>query len=90
MMNKVIIFTMKGCSACAGLKGTLNEMNISFQELPISEYRGIWEQVVKQTGLRNLPTIFIQEGDSESGPVYIPGRDFETEEEIINIIKDYV
>ena len=90
MSNNVIIFTMKGCSVCAELKNALTEINIPYKELPIHEYRYIWEQVVKQTGLRNLPTIFIQESDSEIGPVYIPGRDFETKEQIIEIIKGYI
>ena len=81
---------MKGCPACAELKGELSNMNIPYNELPIHEYKFIWEQVVKQTGLRNLPTVFIQEPDSETGPVYIPGRDFETKEQIIEIIKGFL
>jgi len=81
---------MIGCSACAELKCELSNLKIPYNELYIHEYRNIWEQVVKQTGLRNLPTIFIQEEQSEIGPVYIPGRDFETKDEIINIIKGYL
>ena len=90
MGNNIIIFTMKGCPACADLKSGLIENNIPYKELPIHENRYIWNQVVKQTGLRNLPTIFIQEPDTDMGPIYIPGRDFETKEQIIDIIKGYL
>lgn len=90
MSNAIIIFTMKGCSNCTELKNSLNELKIPFTELPIDEYRRIWEQVVKQTGFRNLPTIFIKEDYTDTGPVYIPGRDFDTKDQIIEIIKGHL
>lgn len=81
---------MKGCPNCSELKTSLSDLNISYTELPIHQYRYIWEQVVKQTGFRNLPTVFIKEGDTDTGPVYIPGRDFNTKDQIIETIKKYV
>jgi len=81
---------MTGCVYCLDLKLSLASLNIPYIELPIHKHKNIWEQVVKQTGYRNLPTIFIKEGDNEMGPVYIPGRDFETKDQIIEIIKTYI
>jgi glutaredoxin len=90
MKNSVIIFTMKGCPYCLDLKTGLTEKNITYYEYMIHDHKNIWEQVVKQTGFRNLPTVYIKEGDSDIGPVFIPGRDFDTKEQIIEIIQGYL
>jgi hypothetical protein len=44
--------------------------------------------VVEQTGHNVLPTIFIKKENSEEGPVYIPGRDYQIEDEIVEILKN--
>jgi len=90
MDNSVYIFTMNGCPYCLELKNALTESNIPYREFTIHENRHIWDQIVKQTGFRNLPTVYIKEGDSDVGPVYIPGKDFDTIQEIIDIIKGYM
>jgi len=90
MKNTIIIFTMIGCPYCVNLKNFLVESNIPYIELKIHENKRVWEQLVKQTGLRHLPTIFIKEGDTDMGPVYVSGRDFESNQEILDIIKKYI
>lgn len=81
---------MEKCPHCIELKNELQKQKIPYVEFKIHEEKAVWEQVVKQTGLRHLPTVFISEGDTEMGPVYVSGRDFQTTEKIIGIIKKYI
>ena len=90
MGNNIIIFTLDGCEYCDNLKNKLNNLNIPFQEFEITRNRTIWNQVIEQTGLDTLPTVFIREDYDDTGPVYMPGRDYESQEEILEIIKSYI
>lgn len=89
-MNNIIVFTLKGCGHCVELKKELNTLEIPYNEIEISDNEKIWNQVVKQTGHNALPTVFIGLEGKENGPVFVPGRDFENKEEIVNIIKNYL
>lgn len=90
MGNQIFIFSLRGCGHCKTLKEKLNEESILFTELEINSNREIWDQVVKQTGLNILPTVFIKKGDSDDGPVFVPTRDFSSTEEIVEKLKNYV
>lgn len=90
MGNQIFIFSLIGCGHCRTLKEKLNEMSIPFTDLEINSNREIWDQVVKQTGLNILPTVFIKKGESDDGPVFVPSRDFKSQEELIEKIKIYV
>jgi glutaredoxin len=90
MTNTIIIFTLNGCGHCKNLKNRLFDLSIPFNEIEISNNQKIWDQVVEQTGHNVLPTVFIKKEGKEDGPVYVPGRDYESEDEIVEIIKTYV
>jgi glutaredoxin len=90
MSNTIIVFTLNGCGHCKNLKKRLSDISIPFTEIEIGKNEKIWNQVVEQTGHNVLPTVFIKKEDSEDGPVYIPGRDYQNEDEIVEIIKTFV
>ena len=90
MDNQIFIFSLNGCGYCKTLKEKLNESSIPFTELEINSNREIWNQVVKQTGLNILPTIFIKKDGTDDGPVFVPTRDFNSVEEIVEKLKIYV
>ena len=90
MDNQIFIFSLLGCGHCRTLKEKLNELGIPFTDLEINSNREIWDQVVKQTGLNVLPTVFIKKGETDDGPVFVPSRDFESQEELIEKIKIYL
>ena len=46
--------------------------------------------MVEQTKLDFLPTFFIKQEGSESGPVFCPTRDFNNDKEALEIIKKYI
>jgi glutaredoxin len=87
MKNEVIVFTLNGCKHCSDLLSKLNEINIDVTEIEISQNKEIWDTVVSQTGHNILPSIFIKTNEDDTGPIYIPGRDFQNQEEIVEIIQ---
>lgn len=89
-MNNIIIFTLKGCGHCVELKKSLDEEQIKYNEIEITENETIWNQVVQQTGHNSLPTVYISIEGGEEGPVYVPGRDYNSKEECLEIIRKYI
>lgn len=89
MSDKIIVFTLNGCEHCQSLKEELNNLSIPFTEIEVNANPSIWNQVVKQTNNEYLPTVFIQKEGSNVGPVYIPEKDFETQDQIVEIIKEH-
>ncbi len=88
MSNSIVVFSLNGCSHCKNLKNRLNELNISFIDVEIGQNQKLWDQVVEQTGHNVLPTVFIKKENTDEGPVYVPGRDYQTEDEIVEILKN--
>jgi glutaredoxin len=89
-MNTIVVFTLNGCTHCSKLKKRLDDLSIKFLEIEIGQNKEIWENVVQQTGKNVLPTVFIKKENSDDGPVYVPGRDYQSEDEIVEIIKSYI
>jgi glutaredoxin len=89
-MKAIYVFTLNSCGHCQGLKKDLAKASIEFSDIEITKNKDIWEEIIRQTGLDILPTVFIQEGNGGGGTVYTPGRDFQTNEEIIKIIKNNI
>ena len=90
MSNKIVIFTMDGCGHCKSLKNRLEEISVPYIDIEINENEHIWNQVVSQTGHNLIPTVFIQNDDSDNGLVFVPGRDYDSEDDILEKIKTYV
>ena len=88
MSNKLILFTLNGCGHCKNLKGKLKELSVPFTEIDVDSNQKLWDQVVEQTGHNVLPTVFIKKENTDEGPVYVPGRDYKTEDEIVEILKN--
>ena len=70
-------------------KKELNELQISFNEIEISQNKKVWNQVVEQTKQNVIPTIYITKENTDEGLVFIPGKDFNNRDEGIEIIKKY-
>ena len=50
----------------------------------------IWDIVVKQTGHNSLPTVFVGLNGTDEGPVFVPERDYENRDDLIEKIKNYL
>lgn len=90
MAYTVNIFTLNGCSHCTTLKDELNKNNISFKEFEVNEHKELYDQVMEITKVDALPTVFLQNPETKSGPIFVAGRDFETKEEVLRKIKKYI
>ena len=87
-MKKILIFTLNSCIHCQELKEKLTELLIPFDDVEITLNRKLWDYIISQTGSDLLPTVFIKDGDDSSGFIYIPGRNFQNNDDIIEIIKN--
>lgn len=83
----VCIFTLSGCSHCNKLKKRLDSENIKFIEYDSDENESLIDQIVKQMGEINYPTIFIRRKSSSEGIILIPGVNVDDEDEMIEKIK---
>ena len=87
-MKNILVFTLNSCAHCQELKKKLTESSIPFEDVEITLNRRLWDYVISQTGYDLLPTIFIKDGDDGSGLIYTPGRDFQSNDDIIKIIRN--
>ena len=90
MAYTVNVFTLNGCSHCKILKEELNKNGIPFKEFEVREHKEIYDQIVEITKVDALPTVFLQNPETESGPIFVAGRDFETKEQAMLKIKKYL
>lgn len=89
-MNKIILFTLKGCPHCVSLKNRLIDASIPFIELDVDDNPEIWAEVVNEINEELLPTTLITNTESEDGFIYVPSIDYETEDEIFHIIQNKI
>lgn len=90
MPNNIVVFTLSGCGHCVELKKELKRQDIKFSEIQIDNNKEIWNKVVEQTGHNSLPTIFIALDGTDTGPVFVPVRDYENQDDLLEKIKTYV
>lgn len=90
MANKLLLFTLDTCGHCKMLKERLINESIPFTEIEVSSNQSLWNQVVTQSKNEYLPTFFIKKEGSDTGPIFCPERDFENDDQAIEIIKKYI
>ena len=89
-MYKIIIFTIEDCVHCLNLKNRLNQLSIPYEEIDVDLNPDIWKEVCSQTNEDSVPTIFIIKNDEDIGTLYVPGVDYDTEDEIIDILLTHI
>ena len=90
MANKLLVFTLETCGHCKTLKERLRNESIPFTEIEVNNNKDLWNQVVTQSKNEYLPTFFIKKEGSDTGPIFCPERDFENDDQAIEIIKKYI
>ena len=83
MAKKVTIYISKNCGYCTTIKEKFDEKEVKFTEKEISEHNGEWNEVSRLTGLPTTPTIEFNNN------YYIPGRDFNSPDQIVDYIKEW-
>lgn len=90
MAYTVNVFSLNGCSHCKVLKEELNKESIPYVEFEVTQNKKIYDKVVEQTKVDALPTVYLQDPETGSGPIFVAGRDFYTKEEALEKIKKYL
>ncbi len=88
MSKKLILFTLVDCHYCENLKNRLIELSIPYNEIEINENPEIWNEVLREIEHELVPTVFIADTNVEEGYIYIPTIDYQSEEEIVQIITE--
>ena len=82
-MEKTTIYTQTGCGYCKTIKDELTKNDIEFEELLINESTDEWNKIANLTNLPTTPTIYYKDS------YFIPSRDFNNPQHLINIIKNF-
>ena len=82
-MKKIVMYTNKTCPYCKQIKTFLEENNIKFTEKLTEEFTDEWNMVVDLVGMPVVPNI------SFEGNYFIPGRDFNSPQQVLEIINNF-
>ena len=81
MKNKIEVYTNDTCHYCKQIKEELTKKNIEFENKLTSEFTVEWQDIVNLTGIPTVPTI------KYNDEYFVPNRDFQTADQLINILK---
>ena len=82
-MEKITIYTNETCPYCKQIKAVFKENNIDFTEKLTSNFREEWEDINDLTGIGIVPTILFKDN------YFIPGRDFNGPQQLIEYISNF-
>tara|TARA_R100000049_G_C1865793_1_gene27484 strand:+ start:133 stop:531 length:399 start_codon:yes stop_codon:yes gene_type:complete len=83
MKEKITIYTNDSCDRCKDLKDTLKKEKIEFMEKNIESHKKEWSKIQSATHISMTPTIFFK------GSYFIPERDFQSNEHVVEIFNNY-
>jgi glutaredoxin len=87
-MITVCLFTMSGCPHCKQLKERLQKERMEYVEYPIEDNQALWVQIVSELKHELLPTVFLKNDQNSSGIVLMPNITVQSEDEMIQKIKE--
>ena len=82
-MSEIIIYTNEQCSYCKQIKEELNKNNIEFKEKLTKDWVEKWQEIINLTGMAIVPTV------EYNDEFFIPGRDFQNAQQLINILETF-
>ena len=82
-MDKIEIYTNNNCGYCKQLKEKFKESNIKFEEKSTSDFNDEYQEIVNLTGIPTVPTI------KYNGEYFIPGRDYQNPQQLINLLETF-
>jgi len=82
-MKKITLYTNETCPYCKNIKEQFTKKNIEFENKLTSDFKDEYQQIVNLTGIPTVPAI------EYDGEYFIPGRDFGTPEQLINLLETF-
>ena len=74
---------MSTCGYCKIVKEELEKNNIKFETRLTNEWQENWDKIINLTNAPTTPTIYYKDS------YFIPTRDFNNPQQLINILKNY-
>lgn len=91
---KITLFSQWECKTCIALKENLDQKKINYKVIEVLENKELWEEIRKQqlkidpSSIMYTPTLLVE---SKGVGVYISaGRDFDTTEQALDKLKEYL
>ena len=81
--NEIIIYSNETCPYCKQVKEKLVEKEIKFEDRATVDFQKEWANIIGLTGMSQIPTILYKNS------YFIPGRDFQNVEHLLDIIDKY-
>ena len=82
-MDKIEIYTNNTCPYCKQIKDELNKKNIKFEEKLTPDFTDEYQEIVNLTGIPTVPTV------KYNDEYFIPGRDFQNTQQLINLLETF-
>jgi len=83
MKEKIKIYTNENCTYCSQVKDILTENNYKFEEIVANTDSIEWNKVAVITGIPTTPILLFKD------TYFVPGRDFNDETHLINILNGF-
>ena len=82
-MEKVRIYTQENCKYCEQVKSVFDKNNIDFIEISTKKHPKEWKKIMYMSTMGITPTILYKDF------YFIANRDFQTPEQLVEILKDF-
>jgi glutaredoxin len=87
MEKNITLLTSDDCFYCQDLKERLIKLNISFDEIEVNKNFDFWNRFINENGCDAVPVVLIREKKGVKQKIFLPEKDYNSNEEAIIIIK---
>jgi glutaredoxin len=87
MEKTITLLTSDDCFYCQDLKERLIELNISFDEIEVNKNFDFWNRFIGENGCDRVPVVIVREIKGVKQKIFLPEKDYNSNEEAIIIIK---
>jgi glutaredoxin len=87
MEKTITLLTSDDCFHCQDLKTRLKELDIYFDEIEVNKNFEFWNRFIQENGCDMVPVILIREKEGVKNMIFLPEKDYNSNEEAILVIK---
>lgn len=87
MEKTITLLTSDDCFHCQDLKTRLKELDIYFDEIEVNKNFQFWNRFIQENGCDIVPVILIREKEGIKNMIFLPEKDYNSNEEAIMVIK---